>query len=202
MWLLELTTIYRIRPSWIGATTPSAHCWNGPQEKRIWGIQSLGLVDSHPGMIHDLYAHQSVESKNCEATIGDLSRFVGTASVARDMLEILNKLGYGKLILGFKLWYIDRRNFAAMYPGKIERLVNDGNVNYSEWCNGTGIHYIDDTDKVMLVFFDLCHKAGPDNCAFYDATPAAIQERLQHIHTKLQKYPLQVFPTANNTMEL
>ncbi|APA12989.1 hypothetical protein sscle_10g077590 [Sclerotinia sclerotiorum 1980 UF-70] len=190
-------------PRGIGATTPSAHCWNGPQEERIWGIQSLRLVDSHPGMIYDLYAHQSVESKNCEATIGDLSRFLGTASVARDMLEILNKLGYEKLrYWGLSYGTVIGGTFAAIFPDKIERLVNDGNVNYSEWYNGTGIHYIDDTDKVMLAFFDLCHKAGPDNCAFHDATPAAIQERLEDIYTKLRKYPLQVFPTTNNTMEL
>ncbi|KAK6595985.1 alpha/beta hydrolase fold family protein [Botrytis cinerea] len=153
-------------PRGIGATTPSAHCWNGPQEERIWGIQKLGLVDSHPGMIYDLYAHQSIESKNCEASLGDLSRFVGTASVARDMLEILNKLGYEKL----RYW----------------------GLSY-----GTVIG-----DKVMLAFFDLCHKAGPQKCALYASTPIAIQERLESIYTKLQKYPLQVFPTTNNTMEL
>lgn len=54
----------------------------------------------------------------------------------------------------------------------------------------------------MLAFFDLCHKAGSKNCAFYDTTPAAIQQRLEGIYTKLQTYPLQVFPTANTTMEL
>ncbi|KAF7925507.1 uncharacterized protein EAE98_006732 [Botrytis deweyae] len=190
-------------PRGIGATTPSAHCWNGPREERIWGIQKLGLVDSHPGMIYDLYAHQSFESKNCEANLGDLSRFLGTASVARDMLEILNKLGYEKLrYWGLSYGTVIGGTFAAMYPDKVERLVSDGNVNYSEWYNGTGIHYIEDTDKVMLAFFDLCHKAGPQKCALYASTPIAIQERLEGIYIKLRKYPLQVFPTTNNTMEL
>ncbi|KAF7922675.1 hypothetical protein EAE99_007252 [Botrytis elliptica] len=190
-------------PRGIGATTPSAHCWHGPREERIWGIQKLGLVDSHPGMIYDLYAHQSVESKNCEANLGDLSRFLGTASVARDMLEILNKLGYEKLrYWGLSYGTVIGGTFAAMYPDKVERLVSDGNVNYSEWYNGTGIHYIEDTDKVMLAFFDLCHKAGPQKCALYASTPIAIQERLEGIYIKLRKYPLQVFPTKNNTMEL
>ncbi|TGO86804.1 hypothetical protein BPOR_0275g00070 [Botrytis porri] len=84
-------------PRGIGATTPSAYCWDGLREERIWSIQKLGLVDSHPGMIYDLYARQSVESKNCESNLGDLSRFLVTTSAARDMLEILNKLGYEKL---------------------------------------------------------------------------------------------------------
>ncbi|KAA8570852.1 hypothetical protein EYC84_000243 [Monilinia fructicola] len=190
-------------PRGIGATTPSAHCWNEPQEERIWKIQGLGLVDSHPGMIYDLYARQSADSKHCEATIGDLSRFLGTVSVARDMLEILNKLGYEKLrYWGISYGTVIGGTFAAMYPDKIERLVSDGNVNYSEWYNGTGIHYTEDTDKVMLAFFEFCHAAGPQNCAFYSSTPAAIQRRLEDIYAKLRRYPLQVFSYTNNTVEL
>lgn len=78
-------------------------------------------------MIYDLYAHQSIESKNCEASLGDLSRFVGTASVARDMLEILNKLGYEKLrYWGLSYGTVIGGTFAAMYPDKVERLVSDG----------------------------------------------------------------------------
>ena len=92
------------------------------------------------------------------------------------------------IISGFRQWMLAK--------------PDTGNVNYSEWYNGTGIHYIEDTDKVMLAFFDLCHKAGPQKCALYASTPIAIQERLESIYTKLQKYPLQVFPTTNNTMEL
>lgn len=77
-----------------------------------------------------------------------------------------------------------------------------GNVNYSEWYNGTGIHYTEDTDKVMLAFFEFCHEAGPQNCAFYASTPAAIQRRLEDIYAKLRRYPLQVFSYTNNTVEL
>ncbi|RDW82493.1 putative alpha beta hydrolase fold family protein [Coleophoma cylindrospora] len=187
-------------PRGVGATTPSAHCWSEPRAERIWGIQKLGLVDSHPGMIYDLYAKQSLESKNCEASLGDLARFVGTASVARDMLAILEQTGYEKLrYWGLSYGTLLGGTFAAMYPERIERMVTDGNVNYSEWYNGTGIHYTDNTDHVMQAFFDLCHKSGPEKCAFYSSTPTLIQQRLEDLYLRLRKYPLQVLPSETAT---
>ncbi|RAL65630.1 hypothetical protein DID88_005302 [Monilinia fructigena] len=124
-------------------------------------------------------------------------------SVAIDMLEILNKLGYENLrYWGISYGTIIGGTFAAMYPDKIERLGSDGNANYYEWYNGTGIHYNEDTHKVMLAFFQFCHAAGPQNCAFYASTLAEIQGRLEDIYTKLRRFPLQVFPYTNNTVEL
>lgn len=72
-------------------------------------------------------------------------------------------------------------------------------MNYSEWYNGTGIHYTDSTDHVMQAFFDLCHQAGPEKCDFYSSTPALIQERLENLYSKLRKYPLQVLSSENGT---
>ncbi|KAH9216707.1 prolyl aminopeptidase-like protein [Leptodontidium sp. 2 PMI_412] len=89
--------------------------------------------------------------------------------------------------------------FAAMFPDRVEIMVVDGNVNLDEWYNGTSIHFTDSTDGVMLAFFDFCHKAGPSKCAFYAYSPAAIQERLESLYSRLRMNPVQVLPSSVNT---
>jgi pimeloyl-ACP methyl ester carboxylesterase len=53
--------------------------------------------------------------------------FLSTISVARDMLEIMNKAGIEKLrYWGFSYGTFLGGVFASMWPEKVERLVSDG----------------------------------------------------------------------------
>lgn len=155
----------------------------------------MGVVDSHPGTIYDAYARMSAYTTVCEASMGDtgILRHSSTASHARDMLEILHQLGEEKLkYWGFSYGTILGGTFAAMYPEKVERLVSDGNVDYREWHEKTHLNFLHDTDKVMQAFFDLCHRAGPDVCAFYAPSPDAIKTRLEVLFTSLRVHPVVV----------
>ncbi|KAG9242707.1 TAP-like protein-domain-containing protein [Calycina marina] len=186
-------------PRGIGATTPQMHCFSGPQSETIAKIQDIGLSDSHPGVLYDKFAHQVLASKTCTANLGDAARFMGTASVARDMLEINTQLGYEKIrYWGISYGTLLGGTFAALFPDSIERLLSDGNVDYSEWYNGTGIHFCEDTDKVLDVFFGLCSEAGPSTCDFWEPTPQAVQDRLEALFTRVRKYP--VIVEANRTL--
>jgi pimeloyl-ACP methyl ester carboxylesterase len=54
-------------------------------------------------------------------------KFISTASVARDMLEIMDKAGQDKLrYWGFSYGTVLGTTFAAIFPDKVERMVNDG----------------------------------------------------------------------------
>lgn len=153
----------------------------------------MGNVDSHPGMVYDAYARMAAYSQACETAMGDtgILRHSGTASHARDMLEILNQLGEEKLkYWGFSYGTLLGGTFAAMYPDKVERLVSDGNVDYREWYEKTHLNFLQDTDKVMQAFFDLCYKAGPELCAFHAASPDAIRSRLDALLLDIKVHPV------------
>lgn len=180
-------------PRGIGTSVPRIECWDSPEKTRLWALQDVGVVNSHPGVIFDAYARATAFSEACERNMNSsgLLSHISTASHARDMLEILHQTGQEKLkYWGFSYGTILGGVFAAMYPDKVERLVSDGNVDYREWHLQTHINFLRDTDKVMEAFYVYCHKAGPSGCDFYASTPAAIEERLTHLLARIKKYPI------------
>ena len=69
-----------------------------------------------------------------------------------------------------------------------------GNVDYKEWYSGAYRNFLHDADKVFDAFFDLCHQAGPDRCAFYGSSPEAIRERLEKLIEAVRINPIIVPP--------
>jgi hypothetical protein len=126
-------------PRGIGASLPRIDCWDRPEQSQLWDLQDVGVINAHPGTIYDVYARATAFSQACETHMTNKSsilRHVSTASHARDMLEILHKLGYDKLkYWGFSYGTLLGGVFAAMYPDKIERLVSDGKFEDSRPVN-------------------------------------------------------------------
>ncbi|KAI1260403.1 hypothetical protein F5Y18DRAFT_256863 [Xylariaceae sp. FL1019] len=185
-------------PRGVGAATPRAECWSHREQSQLWELQDVGIVNAHPGIIYDVFARAVAFSRQCETQMmneSNLLHHISTASHARDMLEILNKLGHDKLkYWGFSYGTVLGGVFASLYPDKVERLVSDGNVDYEEWHHQNYINFLRDADKVMGAFFDLCHDAGPDSCEFHAETPALIEERLQSLLEKIRAHPVIVAP--------
>jgi pimeloyl-ACP methyl ester carboxylesterase len=112
----------------------------------MWDLKGLDVVDAHPGVIYDAFARALAFSQQCASMIGGGNdatrslasnednvaqagpgRFVSSASVARDMLEIMEKAGQSKLkYWGFSYGTMLGTTFAAIFPDKVERMVNDG----------------------------------------------------------------------------
>ncbi|WYZ35252.1 hypothetical protein EsH8_I_001528 [Colletotrichum jinshuiense] len=191
-------------PRGVGASIPRLECWSSPQQGQSWNLQDPGLIDSHEGMLGELFARAAAYSQACEKAMkpSGILEHIGTSSAARDMLEIVYQTGYDKLkYWGFSYGTILGGVFASMYPDKVERLVSDGNVDYREWFNSAHTNYLRDTDKVLFAFYEFCHQAGPEKCAFYSSTPEAIEKRLRQLLSTLKKHPVIVSADDENGPE-
>ncbi|KAI1744717.1 hypothetical protein F4680DRAFT_233836 [Xylaria scruposa] len=183
-------------PRGIGASLPRIECWDSPEQRQLWDLQDVGVIDAHPGTIYDVYARATAFSQTCESHMmrkSNILRHVSTASHARDMLEIVHQLGQDRLkYWGFSYGTILGGVFASMYPDKVERLVSDGNVDLREWHYQIYINFPRDMDKVMSAFYDFCHQAGRKGCDFYAETPDLIQQRHENLLKKIRKHPVLV----------
>ncbi|KUI59633.1 hypothetical protein VP1G_06887 [Cytospora mali] len=192
-------------PRGVGASVPRIECWDSPQTRQNWAMQETPVIDSHPGVMYDVWARATAFSLACEKSHNSTGflRHISTASHARDMLEILNQMGEEKLqYWGFSYGTILGGTFAAMYPDKVERLVSDGNVDYEEWYNNAHINAVRDADIIMDAFYELCHRAGPLKCALYGPSPADIKERHKAILRRLRVQPTIYMPQSGSASGL
>ncbi|KAL1864612.1 hypothetical protein Daus18300_007629 [Diaporthe australafricana] len=192
-------------PRGIGASVPRIECWDSAQKRQDWAMQETPVVDSHPGVMYDVWARAAAFSRACEAShnASGLLRHIGTASHARDMLEILDQMGEDRLqYWGFSYGTVLGGTFAAMYPDRVGRLVSDGNVDYEEWYNSVHVNSVRDADSVMAAFYELCYKAGPLKCAFHGTSPSDIEERHQAILERLRVQPIIHMPETRFGSEI
>ncbi|KIP03936.1 hypothetical protein PHLGIDRAFT_110275 [Phlebiopsis gigantea 11061_1 CR5-6] len=183
-------------PRGIGASTPRADCFGSDADRQIWSMQDdhrlLNLSD--PGTITLSRARQQLAADRCEQAIGGpegIGRFMSTASVARDMLEITTKLGQEKLqYWGFSYGSVLGQYFSAMYPDSVGRVVIDGVYDSHNYRDGLWNSNLADTDAVVGSFADYCHEAGPLRCPVYASSPAKIQTRFENALAQLDAAPL------------
>ncbi|KAM0346455.1 hypothetical protein ACHAPU_005520 [Fusarium lateritium] len=180
-------------PRGVGVSTPRVECWGSSRKRLLWTLQDTPVPDERPGLIYDAYARASAFSGTCEKAMEDtgLLQFTGSASIARDMLEILDKTGNEKLrYWGFSYGTLLGGVFAGLYPERVERLVSDGNVDYHDWFNLGHENFVSDTDKIFDAFDTACHKVGPLKCAFHADSPKAIEKRRSDLLAQLKRSPV------------
>ncbi|KAH8655858.1 Alpha/Beta hydrolase protein [Xylariales sp. PMI_506] len=181
-------------PRGIAASVPRIDCWGGSAEKaQLWAARDVGVVGAHPGTLNDAFARAVAYSQVCEQSAegSDLLRHIGTPSNARDLLELVDLTGAGKLrYWGFSYGTLLGGTFASLWPERVERLVSDGNVDYREWYLQTHVNFLRDADNVMAAFYDFCSSVGPARCAFHEEDPALIKHRLAELLETIRLSPI------------
>lgn len=109
----------------------------------------------------------------CYATNNKTGQFIGTSSVALDMVSIIDALGEDGLLRYYGWSYGSALGdyFAALFPERVDRMLLDGNVNPYTWQLGTRPELFEDVDKGFAAFIDECWKNRED-CALVTALNA------------------------------
>lgn len=129
---------------------------------------------------------------HCYSEANKTGSLIGTAFVARDMIEIVDALNEDGLLryYGWSYGTALGSYVAAMFPERVERMVLDANLNPHDYQAG---HYGDsahDTDKAFDGFLQTCFDAM-DDCAFYTSVqPKTTQDLLDAINSALTPFAL------------
>ncbi|KAI0839612.1 alpha/beta-hydrolase [Hypoxylon sp. FL0890] len=204
-------------PRGVGFTDPKADCYNDEFSRAVTTIElrAMGPLDSGLDVVNKQTSMYGAYGSLCEAG-PEILAYMSTASVARDMVEIVDKidelrnqngtsntqvpriqywgLSYGTVLGNF---------FASMFPGRVGRMILEGVVDIHDWVAGEWAKNLQDTLKVYDIYWSSCFEAG-SQCALYkpnDTSADDIRHRVETFLNELDASPAP-FTSKNNIEEI
>ncbi|CZR58616.1 uncharacterized protein PAC_08508 [Phialocephala subalpina] len=158
-------------PRGVNVSLPAISCFPYDADRDRWSLlrgQAREVSLSPRAQLEFLDAFYEATFRACWELQGDLSRFVSTAFVARDLEEIRKTLGEDDLT-GYLVSYGTGigQTYANMFPGSVGRMILDGTeyVRDHRLVGGFGWTALDNgTDAWHDGFLGECLNAGPEYC--------------------------------------
>ncbi|KAF5338247.1 hypothetical protein D9758_012833 [Tetrapyrgos nigripes] len=170
-------------PRGVNNTTPPVSIFKTDEERLTFAVDERADLNSTPQALPESWARYQVLGQLAQSRNNGSLNFMTTADVARDMLGMAEAMGQEKLqYYGLSYGSFLGSVFATMFPYSAITPITDD-------LGGM----VQDTDKDMQTFFDGCHAAGPEGCAFYASSPAEIEVALNDIYDSLRSQPLPIF---------
>lgn len=187
---------------------PNLYCFATPFDAKLWDHERLakGPLDESETALEWQWQFELARGTVCEqsqvskwADGTDLRRYVSTAFVARDMLELVKAIDERKTVLSHetglpqtplrpdrgsipKLQFYGQsygtflgQLFASMYPENVGRMILDGNIDGDKWVSAHE-YSVDDAEAVRAYFFEACFAAGRQ-CPFWGLTDDVAQDQ-------------------------
>ncbi|KAF6804851.1 hypothetical protein CPLU01_16030 [Colletotrichum plurivorum] len=197
-------------PRGVNVSTPHADCYKGDEMTRtVDQVREAGLPAVEDALSYH-YQHAVGISKICEQDGMDGPfAYVNTASVARDMVEIVDRIdelrwkesGRDKpadaelprlQYMGHSYGSYLGNVFASMFPERIGRLMIDAVWDPNDYATGTYHSYFNDAEAIIDLFYEVCFEAR-ENCAIWtsgDASAADIKGRVNEALDALAESPI------------
>ncbi|KAF7550097.1 hypothetical protein G7Z17_g5934 [Cylindrodendrum hubeiense] len=210
-------------PRGIGFSTPRSQCFQSALARDAMTLQLRGAGGLNQGINALRYNHAIMDSyaeicQESDEAYGEIMGYAGTASVARDMVAMVDKIDELRIkaskrseirergkkktksdlprlqYIGFSYGTVLGNYFASMFPGRVGRVVLDGVSNAYDYSTGPGwTTCLADTDKIYDRFFEGCYSAGSLICVLRgvnDTSPSDIKTRVESYIARLDKSPL------------
>ncbi|KAI8308373.1 putative hydrolase [Colletotrichum sp. SAR11_240] len=197
-------------PRGVNTTTPHADCFKGDQFARRLSQERTSNLPPIDDALGYHWASASAQSALCEENGADsIWGHMNTASVARDMVEIIDRIDdlrwkeSGKAkpkdaeaarlnYIGISYGTFLGNTFASMFPERIERMWIDAVVDADDFSAGTFRNDINDAEKIVDQFYELCFESGED-CPLIessDKSGADIKARVADVIDNMDTTPV------------
>ncbi|KAI2619567.1 TAP-like protein-domain-containing protein [Hypoxylon sp. NC1633] len=208
-------------PRGVAYSEPRADCYNNNFARDITTLElrAMGSPDASVDAMRRQAALWGAFGTLCEQNAKILP-FMSTSSVARDMLEIVDKIdelrkqnGTAFNSLGgprrpqsqsdadvprIQYWGLSYGTvlgnyFASMFPGRVGRMMLEAVLDIHDYYEGTWSKNLQDSQKVLETLWSTCFEAGP-TCALYkptDNSPSDIRQRVNTFLASLDEAPAQ-----------
>ncbi|ESK84531.1 alpha beta hydrolase fold family [Moniliophthora roreri MCA 2997] len=183
-----------------GHSTPRYEFFLNEAERNVWlGDPRKESPAATPDMIPSLWANaRTLGMLARDRDVNGILPFAGSDMIARDMLSMVEAAGQEKLLYyGISYGTVLGSTFATIYPDRVERMILDGVLDMEGYYAGDGRNEVVDSDKTLQAFFDSCFAAGPDVCAYYSSSPAAIEDRLNALYITIKDSPVGVYSSSS-----
>jgi len=217
-------------------TTPSAACFDDDHARELIGLLGLGAgtVDSSWIALNTHWTIAEALGELCDQTENgiypdghNIRQFVSTALVARDMVEMIDRIdqhlqeltgGSGRRkqqsvlapgshsddvpllnYWGYSYGTYLGNTFASLHPDRVGRMILDGVVDAPDYAATGWTTNLLDTNKTWALFFEYCFEAGP-KCALFKPSlsgPLDIQLQVEAFLEDLKENPIPLVLCGN-----
>lgn len=148
-----------------GDTIPYS-CYKDACQRSNAFMRTPPYINSSDGALGTFWASKAIMARSCYHNMKDTGDLVGTAFVARDMMQIVDALKEDGLLRywGFSYGTLLGMTVAAMFPDRVDKVVLDGVLNPHEYYSGNNPEQVADSDATFTKFLEACLE-NPDNCA-------------------------------------
>jgi pimeloyl-ACP methyl ester carboxylesterase len=203
-------------PRGIWNSLPLANCSTHTTAKQIPTLISRFVPRVLDKYFNDWIQRGKELGVQCQNTIGgehDIGPHMSTATVARDMLSIVDAFAQtteGKTAVtntsmlnyyGISYGTFLGQTFASMFPQRVGKVVLDGVVNTEGYLTNWTSNAITHIDGIIGAFFIYCHEAGLAKCPYYNGSSAAdMYTRFNQSFTQLDPQKAERENWANATI--